>query len=311
MRGGEPIDLAGAAPGSRLDLDLQIEAPEGSIDIPVTILRGSAPGARLTLIGGVHGDEFDGPCALAHLIQTLDPTALAGTVIVAPVVNIPAFRACSRLSPLDGLNLNRVFPGRPDGSITERIAYAVIESLVRGSDAVFSLHGSSAWGLLEPWVEFQHVDSPIGRASHAMAVAAGFPSLFPLPYGYDPGILLFAAHDLGIPCIEGERGGNASVSPSGAVMSSRRTGSCGTSASRRATSRRRRRPSCSTTMRLPPRLTASGTPRFRSGARCVRARASAPCATSVAAASNQSSRLWVAGSCRYGRGHPQPRKTAL
>ena len=68
------------------------------------------------LTGGVHGDEYEGPIALAKLIRALDLSKLSGRLIVVPAVNYPAFLAGTRTSPIDGVNLNRTFPGRRDGT---------------------------------------------------------------------------------------------------------------------------------------------------------------------------------------------------
>ena len=87
----------------------------GSVMIPVAVIRnGDGPTALLT--GGNHGDEYEGPLALFELARTLDPAEVRGTVIIVPALNYPAFRAGTRTSPIDGGNLNRSFPGRPDGT---------------------------------------------------------------------------------------------------------------------------------------------------------------------------------------------------
>ena len=93
----------------------------GSVMIPITVARnGDGPTALLT--GGNHGDEYEGPVALQALTPRARPSAIRGRVIVVPFMNTPAFRAGTRTSPLDGGNLNRTFPGRPDGTPTEKIA---------------------------------------------------------------------------------------------------------------------------------------------------------------------------------------------
>jgi N-alpha-acetyl-L-2,4-diaminobutyrate deacetylase len=90
----------------------------GAIMIPITVAkRGAGPTALLT--GANHGDEYEGPIALFDLSARLDAASITGRVILVPAMNYPAFRAARRTSPIDGGNMNRVFPGRPDGGVTE------------------------------------------------------------------------------------------------------------------------------------------------------------------------------------------------
>lgn len=111
----------------------------GSIMIPLTVIRnGEGPTALLT--GANHGDEYEGPIALQGLAHDLAPTAIRGTVIIVPAFNFPAFRAARRVSPLDGRNLNRTFPGRPDGTVTEKIADYFARTLVPMADVVVDFH---------------------------------------------------------------------------------------------------------------------------------------------------------------------------
>lgn len=111
----------------------------GAIQIPVTVVRnGAGPTALLT--GGNHGDEYEGPLALAELAQTLGTGAVRGRVIIIPFMNHPAFVAGTRVSPLDAMNMNRVFPGRPDGTPTEKIADYFQRVLLPMADLVLDFH---------------------------------------------------------------------------------------------------------------------------------------------------------------------------
>ena len=96
----------------------------GAIPIPIAVLNGG-PGPTVLLTGGNHGDEYEGPITLGRLIRELDPAALQGRLIILPALNTPAVLAGQRLSPIDGKNFNRAFPGNPEGSATEQIAYYV------------------------------------------------------------------------------------------------------------------------------------------------------------------------------------------
>lgn len=111
----------------------------GSVMIPISVIRnGDGPTALLT--GANHGDEYEGPVALQALTRELDPAAIHGRVIVAPFMNAPAFRAGTRTSPLDRANLNRIFPGRPDGTPTEKIADYFNRTLAPMADYVLDFH---------------------------------------------------------------------------------------------------------------------------------------------------------------------------
>lgn len=111
----------------------------GAVMIPICVIRnGAGPTALLT--GGNHGDEYEGPIALYDLAATLDPARISGRIIILPTMNAPAFRAGTRTSPIDGGNLNRSFPGRPDGTPTQKIADYVTRHLLPLADCVLDFH---------------------------------------------------------------------------------------------------------------------------------------------------------------------------
>lgn len=111
----------------------------GSVMIPICIIaNGEGPTALLT--GANHGDEYEGPAALFELAQSLDPSQVSGRIIIVPALNYPAFRAGTRTSPIDRGNLNRSFPGRPDGTVTEKIADYVTRHLIPIADIVLDFH---------------------------------------------------------------------------------------------------------------------------------------------------------------------------
>ncbi|MGO6903337.1 succinylglutamate desuccinylase/aspartoacylase family protein, partial [Rhizobium ruizarguesonis] len=111
----------------------------GSVMVPITLIRnGKGPTALLT--GGNHGDEYEGPIALFDLARTLKAVEVNGTVIIVPVMNYPAFQAGTRTSPIDRGNMNRSFPGRPDGTVTEKIADYFQRVLLPMADVVLDFH---------------------------------------------------------------------------------------------------------------------------------------------------------------------------
>lgn len=114
---------------------------------PVTVIHGARPGPVVTITGAIHGDELVGPLACSMLLQDsltaasrpLDPATMAGTVRIVPVLNPPGFRSHKRYFP-DGRDLNRQFPGSPDGNTTSRVADKIWETLIISSDYLIDLH---------------------------------------------------------------------------------------------------------------------------------------------------------------------------
>ena len=111
----------------------------GSVMIPITVVKnGEGPTALLT--GANHGDEYEGPIALQSLAATLDPSDITGRVIILPMMNMPAFAAGTRCSPIDHANMNRSFPGRADGTVTQKICHYMATELVPLADIVLDFH---------------------------------------------------------------------------------------------------------------------------------------------------------------------------
>lgn len=111
----------------------------GAVMIPITVIRnGDGPTALLT--GGNHGDEYEGLVSLFKLAGSLTPSDVTGRVIILPAMNYPAFRNASRTSPIDAGNMNRSYPGKPDGTVTQKIADYVLRYLVPEADIVLDIH---------------------------------------------------------------------------------------------------------------------------------------------------------------------------
>ena len=115
----------------------------GATRLPVCVIRNGA-GQTAILMAGNHGDEYEGPIALGEIVRDLEPSTIQGRLIILPALNLPAVRAGRRTSPVDGLNLNRAFPGDPQGSITEQIAAYVSDVIYPMGDLMVDLHSGGS-----------------------------------------------------------------------------------------------------------------------------------------------------------------------
>lgn len=110
-----------------------------NVMIPITVIsNGSGP--TVFVSGGNHGDEYQGQIAAMKLARELEPEMISGRIIIIPSLNFPAARAATRLSPLDGMNLNRAFPGQPEGPVTSQIAHYLTTVIFPMSDVVIDIH---------------------------------------------------------------------------------------------------------------------------------------------------------------------------
>lgn len=134
-----PLDAQGVQHGFLKLPHSRDDSAWGSVMIPITVIaNGSGPTALLT--GANHGDEYEGPIALQDLAVSLAPDDITGRVIILPMMNMPAFAAGARCSPVDGLNMNRSFPARADGSVTQKICHYIATHLVPQADIVLDFH---------------------------------------------------------------------------------------------------------------------------------------------------------------------------
>lgn len=187
--------------------------PLGYHPIPIISLRGR-PGPTLLVIGGTHGDEFEGPAAILRLAAQLNPDELAGQVILIPGLNAPALRASARVSPLDGGNLNRAFPGDANGGPTAMIAHFVETVLMPRCDAVIDLHSGGKASFFEPCaLPTQCADPELAARNNALARAFGLPLIWALGELNDNRSVNAAAERAGVAMIAAELGGGGNVTP--------------------------------------------------------------------------------------------------
>lgn len=184
----------------------------GSVMIPLTVIKnGAGPTALLT--GANHGDEYEGPVALHELAATTSAQHVTGRLIIVPAFNYPAFRAGSRTSPIDRGNLNRSFPGRPDGTVTEKIADYFQRTLLPMADLAVDFHSG---GKTLDFVPFAAAHILEDKATQAACFAAM--KAFNAPYSVElleidsAGMYDSAVEEMGKVLVTTELGGGGSSS---------------------------------------------------------------------------------------------------
>lgn len=141
--------------GERKDLRVEIPASENNPEtfIPVSVLKGASPGPTVLMVAGVHGYEFAPILATQRLAEEIDPETLSGNLVIVRVAHIPAFEGRSPyVNPIDRKNLNRSFPGKPDGTQTEQIAWALSSKIIPTADFVLDIHSGDGAEWLDAFV---------------------------------------------------------------------------------------------------------------------------------------------------------------
>ena len=207
-------DIA-AAPGEAASGHLRI-APAADDDgarIPVTVVRGARAGPVLALVAGVHGSEYAPILALQRLRRLVAPEEMSGTLVLLHIANLPAFRGRTiYYSPADGKNLNRVFPGTPDGTVTERIADRLTREVLTRADAVIDIHSGDANEWLRPSYTGYYAEAggpEVIERSRQLALAFGLDPIVEFQGDLDPASAIWcgsAAVARGIPAIDIESG---------------------------------------------------------------------------------------------------------
>ena len=147
----------------------------GQVPTPICVINGG-PGPTLLFTGGVHGDEPEGPIALMNFCREVDPAEVRGRIIVIPALNLPGVEAGTRSCPLDNKNLNRVFPGDPDGSFTEVLADFVVSVLFPLADVVVDFHSGGSTLRYIPTLLVHRYNGDLAASTEA-AMAFGAPMI--------------------------------------------------------------------------------------------------------------------------------------
>ena len=200
----ESLTILGAevAPGTSQRLSWSAtELFEGvPVSTPVLVANGIAPGPTVCLMAAVHGDELNGIEMVRRVFHDIEPNKLAGALIGVPIVNVQGFRRGSRYLP-DRRDLNRYFPGNPNGSAAARIAHSLFNDVIINCDALIDLHTGS----------FERANLPQLRADlrnpDVLTLTHGFGAMVVLHSKPTVGTLRYAATIAGIPAVTVEAGG--------------------------------------------------------------------------------------------------------
>jgi len=147
------IGTASAAPGQKSTGYLAVPAGvDAATNIPVVVVNGEKRGPILALVSGAHGTEYTSIIATERLINLLDPAQIAGTVILVPLVNIPSFeQKVPHVNPIDNKSMNRFYPGKADGTQTERASFLITKQVVDRCDYLIDYHGGDLDESLRPY----------------------------------------------------------------------------------------------------------------------------------------------------------------
>ena len=183
------------------------------IGFPMMVVNGNNDGPVLLVDGGIHGDEYESGEAIRQIWNNLDPMKLNGSFVGVPVVNVPSFEAGRRSTPIDGINMNRVFPGKKDGFLTEQLAYQYFNEIVLKCDMGLDLHGGGVPLAISPCVIYREVkDKNIETKLKDLAFSTGIDIIWK-GGGTWGGSLNIAAPLAGIPIVTAEVGGEGRCLP--------------------------------------------------------------------------------------------------
>lgn len=204
---------AGRKERLRLTVALDVLGP---LELTGLLATGHVPGPLLLAVAGVHGDEYEGMEAIRHCFAALDPARMTGAFLGIPVANPLAYAARTRATPAasDGLNLARVFPGAPNGTLTQRLAHhllALVERNVGPSDLFIDLHSGSADVAYAPLIGFRDIPGASTAASEEAARHFGLSRLWRIPDS--PGPFNAETARRGIPTLGTETTGRAGCDP--------------------------------------------------------------------------------------------------
>jgi hypothetical protein len=166
-----------ARPGEMASGFLDVAAGvDSGTRIPITIVRGRDAGPTLALVAGTHGSEVAPIVALQRVRGELDPARLRGTLLMVHVANLPSFQKRTiYYSPIDGKNLNRVYPGRADGTVSDRIAATITREIIARADYLVDMHAGDGNEALLPYTYWNKLglDARVDSVARDMALAWG------------------------------------------------------------------------------------------------------------------------------------------
>jgi uncharacterized protein len=147
------VGTATAARGQKVTGTIEVPAgSDAALSIPVAVIHGAKRGPVLALVAGAHGTEYASIIALEKLIAMVNPAEISGTVIIVPLINIPSFeQKVPHLNPVDKKNMNRFYPGKMDGTQTERASFLITKQVVEQSDHLIDFHGGDTDESLRPY----------------------------------------------------------------------------------------------------------------------------------------------------------------
>ena len=200
------VGALSAAAGTKTFGFQELTIGDATVRLGLFLINGSRPGPTLVVTGGVHAAEYASIAAALDFGQSLQPGNLAGRVIVLPVMNVPGFGIRAIYTcPLDGKNLNRVFPGNPQGSGSEQLADWVFRNVIRQANYYVDMHGGDLIEALIPFTIFYRSgDAEVDRISQEMGQVFGIRYLV---RSETYGSVYSAAAKAGIPAILSEAGG--------------------------------------------------------------------------------------------------------
>jgi predicted deacylase len=170
------VGTATAAPGQKATGYLEVPAGvDAATSIPVVVVNGAKPGKILALISGAHGTEYVSIIAIEKLIDALDPAQITGIVILVPLINIQSFeQKVPHVNPIDNKSMNRFYPGKPDGTQTERASFLITKEIVDRCDYLIDYHGGDLDESLRPYAYWGAVGkTEQDRISKQMVLAFG------------------------------------------------------------------------------------------------------------------------------------------